>query len=244
MSLPLINLVNDCLPDGGPFYTETNMRFLIVEPFNAISSIAYLIPAIYWGVKLKGRYKHFAFLALCLPFLFLGGVGSTLYHAFRNSTYLLFMDVFPIMIVTILVSVYFWIKILPKWYYVVLVLLPFAIARYLMYSILSSGSFQGERVSTQTAINITYFITGVMIFAPALILMIRQKFKNAIYIVVSCLFFMLGLFFREADSWCVNWLSMGTHWLWHISTAVGTWILGVYLYRLRRQEIENGTTLT
>lgn len=241
MTFTAILLVSSLLNDGGPLYSETDTSYFIVEPFNALSSLAYLIPAVYWMRRLKGRYGEYSFFTSCLPFLVLGGIGSTLYHAFRNSPYLLYLDVLPIAVVTLMVSIYFWIKVLPKRWQIVFVLVPFFLIRYFVHTSLASGRYSGSEVSVQTIINISYFITGTMIFLPALLLMIRLKFRYATYVVLSCLLFMLGLFFREADTWDYSVFPMGTHWLWHISTAAGTWVLGFFLFKLRKQELEQAS---
>jgi hemolysin III len=230
-------LIDNIPTDGGPVYAETNLQNWFVEPFNAISSLAYLVPAFYWWRKLKGRHFEFAFLSFCLPFLVLGGIGSTLYHAFRNSVLLLYMDVFPIAVVTLMVSIYLWIKVLPKSWFIVFILAPFLYSRYVIYGVVSSGLFLGKPVSAQTVINITYFITGTMIFLPSILLLIKYKFENWSVLVTSCLLFILGLTFRRIDDWDWGFLYMGTHFLWHISTAAGSWMLAEYLYRLRKREI-------
>lgn len=227
------------LPDGGPLYAETNIHSWIAEPYNALSSLAYLFPAFFWIIRLKGNYKNFSFLSSCLPFLIAGGIGSTLYHAFRTSPYLLLMDVLPIAIVTLMVSIYFWVKVFNKWWQVFFILIPFFLSRYFVYKFISSGDGLSDYpVQRQTVINISYFISGIMIFLPALILIFRNNFRHYFSLVVSCLFFMLGLGFRETDSWGIMAMPMGTHWLWHISTAMGCWFLGAYLYLLRKDETE------
>lgn len=225
------------LPDGGPVYAETNLQLDIVEPYNAFSSLAYLLPALFWMFQIRGRWKDFSFLVSCLPFLILGGIGSTLYHAFRNSSYLLYLDVFPIALLTLCVSIYFWLKVLPKWWQIFLVLIPFILSRYIMYLFLR-GEFGETELGLQTAISISYFITGVMIFLPSLLLMKRLPLSKSYPAVLSCLLSILGLLFRELETWNPSILSMGTHWLWHISTAVGAGYLGLFLYNLREKELE------
>lgn len=242
MNFLTIFLILQSLSDGGPAYAETNTDSWIVEPFNATSSLSYLVPALYWILKLKGRYKEFLFLSSCIPFLILGGIGSTLYHAFRSSAFLLYLDVLPILILTLMVSIYFWIKILPKFWHIIFILVPFFLLRYFIYTIFKTGIFMGQEVEMQRLINVSYFLSGTMIFLPALILMIKLKFQNALYLLLSCLLLILGLLFRELDSWKFSFLSMGTHWLWHISTAAGSWFLGKYLYSFREKEIEGVIT--
>jgi hypothetical protein len=210
--------------DGGPVYAETNLHYLIAEPWNAISSLAFIIPVIYWGIRLKGRYKEYPFLTLCLPLLFAGGIGSTLFHAFRYSKYLLWMDVLPIAILTLLVGIYFWYKILPKtWMVAVVVIVSITIRALLFKRWLFT-------LDGHMAVNVAYFINGFMIFLPGLVLLIKSKFLGGWHLVIACLVFIVSLTFRQIDNIQPPLLPMGTHWLWHVTGAVGSWLLGNYLY--------------
>ncbi|MEO1655950.1 MAG: hypothetical protein AAFU64_20580, partial [Bacteroidota bacterium] len=92
------------LPDGGPIYAETNLQHMFVEPWNAISSLSFFIPVFYWAGTLIKKYRSYPFLSFCIPLMALGGLGSTLYHAFRNSYFLLLLDVMPILLLTLAVS--------------------------------------------------------------------------------------------------------------------------------------------
>ncbi len=75
------------LSDGGPVYFETNLQNFIVEPWNAFSSLTIVLPAIYFLIKLYGKYRNYAFVIyFCCPLLLIGGFGSTFYHAFRSLT--------------------------------------------------------------------------------------------------------------------------------------------------------------
>src|SRR5688572_16196872 len=103
---------NAILPDGGGQYAETNLNHFIVEPWNALSSLFFLIPAIYWGLKIRKNIRENSFIAFCVPLLTLGGLGSTFFHAFRSSPLLLWMDELPILILTLSVSAYLWQKII------------------------------------------------------------------------------------------------------------------------------------
>ena len=62
--------------DGGQLYKETDFSRPIVEPWNAVSSLAILLPAVYWAFKIRNNYRKYPFLALCLPLLFMGGLGD------------------------------------------------------------------------------------------------------------------------------------------------------------------------
>lgn len=218
--------------DGGPVYHETDFNRFIIEPWNALSSLLFIVPAIFFLIKLRGQYRLYWFLIyLCSPLLITGGLGSTLYHAFRTSRFFLFMDFIPIALLTLSVSIYFWIKILPKWWYVLIIIAASFLLRYV-------GFYLWEG---QTGINISYFITGLMIFVPALLVLVRTDFMNMKYLISAVFFFGLALFFRYADDWENQIFSMGTHWLWHLGTAAGSLLLGMYLRYLIPFQIDRNT---
>jgi hypothetical protein len=227
----LIQIYGERLADNGPIYHETNLSNFLVEPWNAFSSLTFLIPAIYFLYTLKGNYKTYSFLVyVCSPLLILGGLGSTFYHAFRASTFFLILDVAPIIVLTLSVSIYFLIKILPHWWYAVAITVIVTASRFLMFGI--------ESLPEQTKINISYFITGLFIFVPALFYMIQTKYHKVKHLLFAILFFCLALFFRFADDWAEPIFTRGTHWLWHICTTVGAYFLGNYIMKLKMREFE------
>ena len=209
--------------DGGPVYTEFHPEYIIVEPWNAFSSLLILLPAVYWAVRLKGDFRNNLFLSYCIPLLFFGGLGSTLFHAFRASPLFLYMDVLPTAILTLSISVYFWIKVLPEWWQIFLIFVPAALLRW--------GVFYW--VSPHTAVNISYAITGILLFLPILLLLKKMKFRYAGVIVSSIVLFTLALVFRELDAWKEQVLPMGTHFIWHILTGIGGFFLAEFLYKFR-----------
>lgn len=221
------------LPDGAGYYAETNPDLYIMEPYNAVSSLAFLIPVVYFMIKLRGRYKDFAFLTYCMPLLFLGGIGSTIFHAFRTSSLFLLLDVLPIALLTLSVSVYFWVKVLKQKWLVFIMIPAFVIMRYLVFN----------HYQTTMAINFSYLITGVMIFIPGIIFLHKTKYQFAGKLIWAVLLFILALLFRRFDFEGLVILSMGTHWLWHISCAAGAFLLGDYLYHLKTEQIRKITLI-
>ena len=213
------------VPDGGPVYTETNIDRLIAEPWNALSSLLYLLPAIYWFVKLKGKYNSYPFITFCIPLLILGGIGSTLFHAFRSSRFFLLLDVLPITILTLSVGIYFWTKVFKRWWKAILfIIVPVYFLQYILHRFFDS----------QASVNLSYLITGINIFVPVIIILFRTDFVSSSKIFWAVFFLSLGLFFREADSWNYEKLWMGTHFLWHVFTAAGAYFLAEYLYFFQR----------
>lgn len=226
--------MNEVIPlDGGPVYAETDLSAFIAEPWNAISSLAILFPAVYWAIKLKGDFRTYSFIFFCVPFLFLGGLGSTLFHAFRASGWFLLMDVLPTAILTLSVSIYLWIKILPKWSHVFFIVIPFIALRFALLSYLDPP----------TSINVGYFLTGSMIFIPLIIELFQTAYRGLFDISVSIGFLALSLFFRERDFALAEWLPMGSHFLWHLFSGVGAFFLAQYLYKLRRLELQTSHSL-
>ena len=226
-SQPIIK--NGTLSDGGQIYKETNLNNFIAEPWNAISSLSFLIPAFYWLNKLKNNYAQFKFLTLCIPLLVAGGLGSTLFHGFRSSKYLLMLDYLPIFILTASVSIYLWKKIILKWAYLILIALPV-----LVFKLLLSDLF-----TPHEAMNISYFINGTLIFLPAFILLFKTQFNGLKDFVLSLIFFSLSLLFRKIDNYPIQFMPMGTHWLWHIFSATGAFFLAIYLYKVQIYAINN-----
>ncbi|MBE0638596.1 MAG: hypothetical protein IH598_08750 [Bacteroidales bacterium] len=212
------------LPDGGPVYHETDLDHLFVEPWNAISSLTFLIPVFYLLYHLRGQYRQYAFLIFwAAPLMAIGGIGSTLYHAFRAHRFFLFLDFVPIAIMTLSISIYLWNKVLPHWMYVIGVITVSLIFRFAAFRL----------VEGHAAINLSYFITGLMIFLPAMIFLISTRFKYVKYLLYSALFLLLALFFRHADDWENQIFKAGTHWLWHIFTSIGALTLAVYLIKVK-----------
>lgn len=212
------------VPDGGPVYRETtDLSLFIVEPWNAYSSLTFLIPAFIFLWQLRGQYAKYAFLVyFCSPMLILGGLGSTFFHAFRTSTWLLVMDVLPIVLLTVGISIWMWLKVLPK----KMLVLPIFIA-FIGLTVLSGYFLNG-----QDRISAGYFVRGVMLFLPCFLFLRKTHFRYSQFFFGAVLFFILALVFRFADEkTSISFMPWGTHWLWHVSTAVGGYFLGVYLIR-------------
>lgn len=212
------------LADGGGHYAETDLSNFVVEPWNAISSLVLLLPAIYWAYKIRGKVKEQGFLALCIPLLILGGLGSTMFHAFRSSPLLLMMDVLPMLVLTTAVGAFFWKHLLNNW----IIALAIVFSSFAIRMLVSNtGIFPHH-----TAANVSYAVSGLTIFLPAILIGFKTRFYKMQSLATSIVLFVLALFFRETDAWHIPSLEMGTHFLWHISTAVGAYFLAKYLYHL------------
>lgn len=217
---------NQRLSDGGPVYKETDLDLFIVEPWNAISSLMIVLPALFWLVRISKNYKDYKFMLLAIPLMILGGTGSTLFHAFRASRFFLFMDFLPTAILTFSLTVYFWIKVLKKWWHVFFIIVPSVLFRFLLFRYVELSEFM--------AINVSYIFTGVLVGLPLLILLHRSKYKKLSYVALTIGFFLVAILFREMDSRDIDFLPMGTHFLWHAFTGFGAYFILGYLYNLQK----------
>jgi hemolysin III len=209
------------LGDGGNYYAETDIKYIIVEPWNALSSLSFWIPVFYWAYQLKGKYQKYPFLTSCMPLLFLGGLGSALFHAFRTSQWLLLMDVLPILILTAAISFYFWYQVIRNWLYVAIL--------FIFYAALQS--WQWYQPMGGQATNVMYLARGVMIFLPAVLLLRQIEFHYVWALIGAMAWFSAAITFRYLDFEASAWMYMGSHWLWHISTAFGAHYLALFLYQ-------------
>lgn len=224
--MPMHFLLEEILkvPDGGPIYRETtDLSLLVVEPWNAYSSLTFLVPAFLFLWQLRGQYSAYGFLVyFCSPMLVLGGLGSTFFHAFRASPWLLAMDVLPIVLLTVGISIWMWLKVLPQKSYIWPVLIVF-----IGLTVLSTLFLEG-----QDRISAGYFVRGVMLFLPCFLFLRQTEFRYAYSFFAAVAFFVLALVFRFADEKTnIGFMPWGTHWLWHVSTAIGGYFLGEYLIR-------------
>lgn len=223
--------------DNGPFYNEFHADATILEPWNAFSSLVFFIPVVYWLIRLRGEYKQHPIIVALLPLLFLNGLGSTLYHAFRNSAFFLYLDWLPASIMSFLLASYFWTYVWKKWYWGALSVIFLNVLGMLVIRLLNKVPNM-----EQFAPNIGYFVVGCAIFLPVFIQLYRNKFRFAYLIGLSVLFLSLSLLFRTLDYPTPNpfsWLPQGTHFLWHVFSSFAVFSLGYYVYYVKLLEINN-----
>lgn len=213
-------------PDGGTLYTETNLQHLFPEPFNAITSCFFLAIAFYWTFKLRKDYKSHPFLTYCLVLLYIGGIGGTTYHAFRQWRMFIMMDWMPIMLLCVSAGVYFLAQLL-KWYWAVLMVVAYVAFQFFFRSMVVPDNIQ-------LFININYAMMASLVLLPVLGYLISTKWKNGKWVGIALLAFMVALTFRIADKW--EWLSTGTHFLWHTFGAIASFCMFNYIYLTGNKE--------
>jgi hypothetical protein len=229
--MPLEALPSDSphfrLSDGGPRYTETPAGdppygSTLAEPFNAITASFFILIVLIWIVRLRGRYLQYPFLLLCLPILLTGGIGGTIYHATRSSRLWFLMDVVPIQLLGLVISLYLWVRLGPRIIYLIGVIALLALLTAL-------GQW---KLPLQWAINLSYASLAIVIVAPIVAVGFRTRFHHFGWIVSGLSFFVIAWISRIVDTIRPPVLPMGTHWLWHSFGAATTYCIAEYLYRV------------
>lgn len=222
------------IQDNGPIYNEFIYEADVHEPWNAYSSLFFFVPIIFWIWKLRGEYKNHLIIVALLPLLFLNGLGSTLFHAFRSNSLLFILDWLPASLMSIILGVYFWSKVVKKWWLGLLIVMGF----YLISSLTLTALNDIQKFKS-VAPNIAYSFVGLMFFIPILILLKRNKYKFVRYIILTFLFLTLALLFRALDYPTPNpfsWLPQGTHFLWHVFSSFAVFSLGFFIFKTNQQQ--------
>lgn len=216
-------LINLLPPDGGMLYKETDMAQLFPEPLNAITAVFFLALAIFWTIKLKGHFKENPFLTYCLVLLYIGAIGGTVYHSFRQWPVFIMMDWLPIMLLCLSAGFYF-VARSTRWYYAVLTLVMYVILMYALRNWILTDH-------PSLFINVNYAIMASFVLFSVLRYLIYTRWKAGKWVGFALLSFVLALTFRVADKW--EWLSFGTHFLWHTFGAIAAFCMFNYIFLTR-----------
>jgi hypothetical protein len=216
--------------DSGPHYAETPLHLepgqWLIEPWNAFSSLLIVAPALYFLWKLRGRYQENLFLTLCIPLLIAGGIGSTLFHGLRIHPFFLDLDVWPTMLLFLLITAYFWAQALRSWVLALAIMVGSFGLMWLGYTYLEGPM----------RINVGYFLRGTLFFLPLVVVQARTRFKGIGWVLGALAAFGAALAFRYADKLTTDFLPMGSHFLWHAATGLGGFLIAEYLLIMTPQK--------
>jgi hypothetical protein len=221
------------LADGGPRYTETPADVAafgrIAEPWNAVTAALFILVALVWAWRLRGRYHQFPFLTCGLPILLAGGVGGTLYHATRASRVFFLLDVVPISLLGLAGAVYAAVRLWGRrgWWYLPAIALIYVAINAVLFQTLPPSSGQ-----IQLRVNLSYATLALILLFPVVLILIRTRFQHGGWVVCALLSFSIAWFFRLVDQRIGLYLPMGSHWLWHTFGAAATWCVVEYFFRL------------
>ncbi len=223
MNLPTQQMLHATLPDGGPVYRETNLSHTIVEPMNALTAIPFLFIAVYWMRKLRTHRGDSACLKYCITLLAIGGVGGTLFHAFRASRFFYLMDILPIALIGLTLGGYLWaVATRRSWAPVPVLFLALLVQR---------GGL--DAFPRQIGITLSYLVMAGMIVVPLFILLRRRAFADTRLVVGALVCFAAGISCRAIDAYPVDVMPIGTHWLWHLFSAASVTMLTAFVVRAR-----------
>lgn len=221
-------LLSDIPNDSGPIYRETLMGRLPVEPFNTLSNLVFLAIIIYFSVRIYKNVRQHRFLAYCMPILTIGFIGGTLFHGTRSHQVWLFMDWVPIMILCMSAVFYFIFKLYKSWW-----------KRLLAIVLIFTVSFLVRQLPIPNVIRISlgYVITAVTVLLPITLYLIKTRGVDKELVILAVVSFVVAVSFRSADKILqIEWLYMGTHWLWHLFGGISVFFLMLYVYRDKLQK--------
>jgi len=213
--------------DGGPRYVETpsdldHFSGLVAEPWNTGSALLFIIIAGGWAWALRGRYRDHPFLTMCLPVLATGGIGGVLYHGLRLYRVFFLMDVIPIYVLGLAVTLWLWFRLGPKLVHLLGLIVLLALLQLIAI----------YKLPRQWAINVSYGSLAVLILAPVVLALVRTGFRDTGWVYTSVACFAIAWVFRISDTVRSPLLPMGTHWLWHTFGALTTLALSIYVYQI------------
>ncbi len=209
--------------DSGPIYKETVLGRLPVEPFNTASNLIFLLVIIYFLLKVSRSQQPQWFIKGMLPVFFIGWVGGTVYHATRSGELWLLMDWVPIVILSGACSIYFifksFVTITKRLLFIILV-----VALNVAPRILNFSDGYGNSIG--------YAGTALGVIMPIVIYLKQTLWIRARYFVYSVAAFLVALSFRTLDKkFDMDYLWMGTHWLWHLLGGVAVFWMMLYIYK-------------
>jgi hypothetical protein len=213
------------ITDNGPIYAETLIgKRPFVEPWNSLSSLFIAGAGAVFLFKIRKGEPGYGFILFSAIMLLIGGIGSTLFHGLRTSRWLVVMDFLPIIIVSLTVGLVFWKRVVHNWLLATVIIVALMALRLSLYQQQNTLKITGQGL-----INISYFISGITIFLPCLIFLVRTRFFKSNYLFASLGLMILALVFRTIDKEVTDIIPIGTHFLWHVASGLGAYFMGLYI---------------
>jgi hypothetical protein len=194
-------------------YCERVGSSLLAEPINAISNVAFIVAAwAAWRLAKRNGTLSTGVKAL----IGLAGstaIGSMLWHTFAN-TWSLYLDVIPIVL--------FMVGFL--WLYVRDVM-----GKSAGFAVLFGAAFFASALLVRP---IGDEIHGAPSYLPGLLLVlvlglyhVIQRKPDRFTLLAAAGTYFTALFFRTIDNELCHYMTIGTHWIWHILIALVTYLV-------------------
>lgn len=194
-------------------YCERVGFSLLAEPINAISNLAFGVAALAAWRLARRTGKLSTGVAVLIALAGSTAIGSMLWHTFAN-TWSLYLDVVPIAL--------FMVGFL--WIYVRKVM-----GRGPVFAVLSLGAFFLSALLVQP---IGDDIHGAPSYLPGLLLVLVLGLYHAVQhkpsrftLLAAAGTYFTALFFRTIDNELCHYMTIGTHWIWHILIALVTYLV-------------------
>ena len=236
-----VGQVGSRMPDGGPRYKETPpdpTAVPVAEPFNAVTASFFVLIVAFWFWRLWGRFGRFPFLTACMPILLAGGIGGTLYHAFRTQRVWFLMDVIPISVLGVAGAVYLTVRLgraLGPWK-----VLAVAVGLIAVYLFVNGVLFRMvlRPGNPNLTVNLSYASLALILLLPLGVVLVRTRFRHGGWVATALASFAVAWFCRLVDGGTYDPLAMGTHWLWHTFGAITTLAITEYFYLLELERVD------
>jgi len=182
---------------------------LISEPINTITNLAFLV----FGYMAYRLFKEKGVTnrgILMLPYLFGSiGLGSLFFHTWRNTTTVIF-DAVPIYLF-ILFALFLLLKKLFRSSHAIMILFIFIIIEISLSAYVPKDLLNGS---------IRHVVAWVFISVVAYFAYKKYKWIIKTPLVFLLVFYAVGIFFRSMDMELCSFIPTGTHFMWHICTAI------------------------
>ena len=225
--------------DRGPIYVETIKYFesdsnhLVVEPFNTASAALFFIIAIWFLYRYRKEKMQSPFILYAAIMLFIGGVSGTIYHAFRIWPVFMYVDGGTIGILMLSFTAWVVYKLTHKlWFSILAIPLGMGLIFMLIGFLIQSGIRFNPSLG--------YALMGVVVVIPLVIYLFKTKFRGGKFILLALLAFSIAVFSRAFD--LRSTLPMGSHFLWHLSGALAT--IFMFLFVWGEEKIRLGSIKT
>jgi ceramidase len=182
------------------------------EPLNTSTNLAFFLAA--WGAGRLARRagRRSLGIAVLIALMAAIGTGSALFHTFATP-WARVLDVLPILVF----QLYF------LWLYcrTVMCLGPSS----------SGGAVAGLLIGALVGRRFPAVLNGSLAYAPALVVLIglgvfhfKKAKRERLAMLAASGAFALGLLFRTIDSPDCRYVPVGSHFLWHVFTALVTYL--------------------
>jgi Ceramidase len=190
-------------------YCERTAFGLFSEPLNALSNISFLIAAYaIWQLAKKYQKKIPISLIVLIVLTISIGIGSGLFHTFATELTSI-LDVIPILLFQLWFLYLYSQKVMRM--------------KYLYSGVLIISFFFASDFSKQ----FTTLFNGSLSYAPAFLVLTglgiyhyHQHKREPLVLLGASGIFLLALLFRTFDQIACPYLSIGTHFLWHICHGI------------------------